>query len=118
MNLKIISEKTLSQYLYSDKVLLIDLRSRESYDEAHIPGAVWMDWEHADDETQTALDGFFEQHGHDPEWIIVYCDAGSISLLVARDLAVRGYPVMSLNGGFHRWHYKTEGREAVAATAK
>lgn len=108
MNLKIISEKTLSQYLYSDRILLIDLRSRESYEEAHIPGAVQMDWEHAEEETPRLLDEFVREHNHDPEWIIVYCDAGSISLLVARDLAVRGYPVMSLNGGFRRWHLDTE----------
>lgn len=113
MNLKIISEKTLSQYLYSDNILLIDLRNQESYEKAHIPGAVRMDWEHAEDEMPELLNKFVGEHGHDPEWIIVYCDAGSISLLVARDLAVRGYPVMSLNGGFRRWHSDIESAEIM-----
>ncbi len=108
MNLKIISEKTLSQYLNSDKILLIDLRSRKDYNDSHIPGAIWMDWEHAEEDTGAAVEHFYQQHGVDPEWIILYCDAGRISLLIARDLAGQGYPVMSLNGGFHRWHMATE----------
>lgn len=103
MKFKIISSETLSQYMQKGNVLLIDLRSRESYRKSHIPEAVWMDWERAEIEITELAEDFRHIHGFYPAWVILYCDAGNISLLTARDLARQGYPVMSLNGGFHRW---------------
>lgn len=101
---KIISSETLSKYLQKDRILLIDLRSMESYQRPHIPGAVWMDWEQAETDIITLSDSFHTSHGFYPDWIVLYCDSGNISLITARDLARLGYPVMSLNGGFHRWN--------------
>ena len=107
MNYRIISEKTLSGYLHSPELLLVDLRSREDFLHSHIPGAVWMDWETATTDFPDLLDEYEEVHHADPSYMVLYCDSGHISLITARDLAVRGYPVMSLNGGFHRWHGET-----------
>lgn len=104
MLFKIISSETLSKYLRKNRILLIDLRSRENYRHSHIPGAVWMDWEHADTSIDALSDNFHASHGFYPDWIVLYCEAGNISLLTARDLARMGYPIMSLNGGFHRWN--------------
>lgn len=103
MTFKIISSDTLSRYLREDRILLIDLRNRESYDISHIPGAVWMDWEQAETEIVGVYEEFKRQRGFYPDWIVLYCDSGNISLLTARDLARLGYPVMSLNGGYHHW---------------
>ena len=103
MLFKIISSATLSKYLEKNRSLLIDLRSKESYQNSHIPGAVWMDWERAEEDIIILTADFQTAHGFSPDWIILYCDSGNISLLTARDLARLGYPVMSLNGGFHRW---------------
>lgn len=107
MNYQVISEKTLSRYLEMPGLLLVDLRSREDYGKNHIPGAIWQDWEHIVDEFSGLLAGFETDHGTLPAHIVLYCDSGHISLITARDLSVRGYPVMSLNGGFHRWHGQT-----------
>lgn len=107
MNYQVISEKTLSRYLETSGLLLIDLRSREDYLRSHIPGAICQDWERIVDEFPALLADFETEHGTFPAQIVLYCDSGHISLITARDLAVRGYPVMSLNGGFHRWHGET-----------
>lgn len=113
MTFKIISGETLSQYLQDNRVLLLDLRDRKEYETSHISSAVWMNWEQADREIITLSDHFRQQHGHYPDWIILYCDSGNISLITARDLARLGYPVMSLNGGFHRWHGSIESSGSV-----
>ena len=34
--------------------------------------------------------------------IVLYCDRGNISLIVARDLVRKGYPAISVGGGFMR----------------
>lgn len=104
MTFQIISRDTLKRLLHSDDILLLDLRSRDDYDKTHIPGAVWMNWETAADDIEGLWEDFARNHDCPPAWIVLYCDSGHISLLTARDLATRGYPVMSLNGGFHQWH--------------
>lgn len=103
MLFKIISGETLSKHLKKNRILLIDLRSKDSYLRSHIPGAVWMNWEQAETDIVPLSDQFHAEHGFYPDWIVLYCDSGNISLLAARDLARLGYPIMSLNGGFHRW---------------
>lgn len=107
MDFQIISANTLAGYLTADNILLLDLRSKESYDKEHIPQAIWMDWEKAEEQTPILWAEYEARHNQEPDWIILYCDSGHISLITARDLATRGYPVMSLNGGFHRWKGET-----------
>lgn len=100
MKLKIISCDTLNQYLRQSDVLLIDLREHSDYEKEHIPGAIWADWETLEDNIDTLL----KDSDKPIHWIILYCDRGNISLLTARDLARHGYPVMSLGGGYKRYH--------------
>ena len=97
MNYRVISEKTLNEYLQEADTLLIDLRSRSDYENR-------LDWERAVSEFPSLLKDYEAAHNRLPAHIVLYCDSGHISLITARDLAVRGYTVMSLNGGFHRWH--------------
>lgn len=104
MNYRVISEKTLNEYLQEADTLLIDLRSRSDYETRHIPSAIWLDWERAVNEFPMLLKTYENEHQQLPAHIVLYCDSGHISLITARDLAVRGYTIMSLNGGFHRWH--------------
>ena len=103
MKFQIISGKTLDGYLQKNKCLIIDLREKNSYEKGHISGAVWMDWEYAQEHIDGLVQDYVQENKHWPEWIILYCDTGSISLLIARDLATRGYPVMSLNGGYEQY---------------
>ena len=87
--------------LYADSALEAEITK------GHIPGAVWLDWEHACEDFPVFLENFEKTNKTLPAHVVMYCDSGHISLITARDLAVRGYPVMSLNGGFHRWHGET-----------
>lgn len=96
MRLRIISWETLEKLRREEDVLMIDLREREEYEREHIAGALWADWEHLEEE----MPQYLEKQGGTPRWIVLYCDRGNTSLLIARDLARRGYPVMSINGGY------------------
>ncbi len=98
MKLKIISAEDFMRYIKRDDILLIDLRERNDYDKEHIEGAIYADWEKLDEN----IDFLIDSCPHKINWIILYCDHGNISLLTARDLARRGYPVISLTGGYAR----------------
>ncbi|MDD7403727.1 MAG: rhodanese-like domain-containing protein [Butyribacter sp.] len=99
MQFKIISCEILEQYLTRNDILLLDLRNREDYDREHIPHAIWADWETLEEQMPQLL----SQLDFSPAWIILYCSHGNTSLLIARDLARNGYPVISLNGGYAYW---------------
>lgn len=99
MQFRIISCEALEQYLKRNDILLLDLRSKESYDKEHIERAIWADWETLED----AIPSFLASLSYTPSWIILYCDHGNTSLLTARDLARNGYPVISLGGGYAFW---------------
>lgn len=99
MTLKIISPGDLKNYINNYNTILIDLRDKADYKQEHIPGAVWADWEKLDKNIGSLL----MSYNRKPDWIILYCERGNISLLASRDLARLGYPVISLNGGYVRW---------------
>lgn len=99
MTLKIISPVDLNFYINNYNTILIDLRDKKDYSQEHIPGAVWADWE----KLENVISDFLIYYNIKPDWIILYCARGNISLLTARDLARLGYPVISLNGGYERW---------------
>lgn len=99
MKLKLISPEDLETYLSYNECLLIDLRDKEDFEKGHIPSAIWADWEKLDDDIEYILD----KYDTNIKWIILYCDRGNISLLTARDLARRGYSVISLGGGYNNW---------------
>lgn len=99
MRLRIISWETLAKIQKKEDLFIIDLREWKDYRKEHIPGAVWADWERLEEN----LPGYLKKRGRIPQWIVLYCDRGNTSLLTARDLARSGYPVISMNGGFHMW---------------
>lgn len=97
MKLRIVSWESLEKLRQEQDLLIFDLREQEDYKKEHVPGAVWADWE----KLEQNLSSYIRKRGRNPQWIVLYCDRGNTSLLIARDLARRGYPVMSVNGGFH-----------------
>ena len=99
MQFQIISCKTLDTLLKKSNYLLIDLREKQDYEISHIPNAIWYNWEKLEKEIDTLLN----QLTYFPQWIILYCDHGNTSLLIARDLSRNGYPVMSLYCGYTAW---------------
>ena len=111
MNYQIISEKTLSAFLRSEHILLLDLRSREDYAKGHIPGAVWLDWEHACEDFPVFLENF-EKGDYDLILLDIYMprmtgmqvaeeiraideDAWIIFLTTSRDHALESYNVFA-----------------------
>ena len=103
MQIKIISCETLKEYMQRDDCILLDLREKADYEQGHLPGAVYADWE-----TLVKIIGVgdqltaLEQQEKEIRAIVLYCDRGNISLIVARDLVRKGYPAISVGGGFMR----------------
>ena len=98
MQIKIISCETLKEYMQRDDCILLDLREKADYEQGHLPGAVYADWETLEQNIDTIL----EQQEKEIRAIVLYCDRGNISLIVARDLFRKGYPAISVGGGFMR----------------
>lgn len=48
------------------------------------------------------IDTILEQQEKEIRAIVLYCDRGNISLIVARDLVRKGYPAISVGAGFMR----------------
>ena len=99
MQFQIISCEALETYLSKNNILLIDLRDKNDYETSHLPRAIWYDWEKLEHDIGSLLNSL----NYMPSWIILYCERGNTSLLVARDLARNGYPVISLYGGYNAW---------------
>jgi rhodanese-related sulfurtransferase len=86
----------LKKMLEDNKVKLIDVRRKEDYDEAHIPGAVSIPKE----ELKDRLEELKREDVH-----VVYCynQQCHLGAAAAHTLAKNGYPVMDLEGGFKVW---------------
>ena len=111
MRFKMISVKDAVDYLGREDVLIFDLREKEEFERGHIEGAVREDWERLEER----IGGYLQGREEEIQWIILYCERGNTSLLIARDLARVGYPVMSLKGGYLAWK-KYVGRDSVLKT--
>lgn len=90
----IISSKELTNYIYQYGTLIVDLREPEEYRNGHIPGAVNIPYEAL--ESQLYRLDYYRQ-------ILLYCDRGNVSLLAARELNRKGYPVIDISGGIHSY---------------
>lgn len=91
--LEIISPDELDRYVHRADVLIIDLREQGEYSRGHIEGAVSMPYD--------SMDKRISLPGH--KLLVLYCDRGSASLAKGRELAERGYRVMSVAGGIHAY---------------
>lgn len=81
-------------------VQLVDVRTAQEYAEGYIPGAINLDIQRADFDTQAAtLD---KSHP-----VAVYCRSGVRSRRAAERLAEQGFVVYNLDGGITRWNGKT-----------
>ena len=82
-----------------DGYLILDVRTREEYDEGHIPGAVLI--------PNTEIENRAEEEFSDKEqWILVYCRSGRRSKLAAQILADLGYTNVKEFGGILDWPYE------------
>jgi thiosulfate/3-mercaptopyruvate sulfurtransferase len=116
------STESLQKVLEDDTVVIVDLRSKEAYDEGHIPGAVWYDRTALkDDEDDTYVikgDAFAKKVGNlgidSSKRVIAYDDGNGLwSTRFWWVLAYYGHTDASvLNGGFAKW--KADGGQVTA----
>lgn len=99
---KHISQKQAKERMDSgDKIIILDVRTKEEYDEKHIPNAVLVPNEDILSEKPELLPDL------DAE-ILVYCRSGVRSAQAAQKLANMGYTNIYEFGGILDWEYETE----------
>ena len=83
-----------------DGYVILDVRTQEEYDEAHIDGAILIpDYEIADKAESVLKDK--------EQLILVYCRSGRRSKLAAEELVKLGYTNVKEFGGIIDWPYET-----------
>ena len=81
--------------------IILDTRTKEEYDESHIPGAILIPHDEILDKAETVLPD-------KDQLILVYCRSGRRSKLAAEDLVKLGYTNIREFGGIIDWPYETE----------
>ena len=111
----IISAQTLFESRNTNDLLIVDLRDKSSYDEGHIPGAVWLDYQSllgkrppvlGDLPSDQQLSQVLRKIGlDDTKHVIAYDeDAGAAAARLLWTLDVVGHDQFSLlDGGFSSW---------------
>jgi len=95
MDFKIIDIHQAKKCVDDHSALVIDIRDPQSFQEAHIPGAVHISQENIED---------FIQNSDKSKSLICYCYHGISSQNAAQFLCDQGFPVVySLQGGFEEW---------------
>lgn len=79
--------------------IILDVRTKEEYDEGHIPGAV-----NVANEEISANNRNIEQLPDKKQKILVYCRSGNRSKQAAKKLAAMGYENVIEFGGIIEWH--------------
>lgn len=97
-----ISAKEAKEIMDSQKdYIILDVRTREEYDEIHIPGAILIpDYEIKEKATDILKDK--------NQLILVYCRSGRRSKIAANSLIEMGYTNIREFGGIIDWPYETE----------
>ena len=81
--------------------IILDTRTREEYDEVHIPGAILIPHNRIAEEAEAVLTD-------KNQLILVYCRSGNRSKQAAEALVKLGYTNIRDFGGIIDWPYETE----------
>ena len=81
--------------------IILDVRTQEEYDEAHIPGAIVISHEEISEKAEDVLTD-------KDQLILVYCRSGRRSKIAAEALMELGYTNIKEFGGIIDWPYETE----------
>ena len=81
--------------------IILDTRTREEYDEVHIPGAILIPHNRIAEEAEAVLTD-------KNQLILVYCRSGNSSKQAAEALVKLGYTNIREFGGIIDWPYETE----------
>ncbi len=94
MRFQAISIKDVEHYLDNKYTILIDLRTKEEYNEYHLEGAINVPFE----QLEKYKSKLIKQNVY-----ILYCQRGSSSLLAAKQLSKEGYQIYTVIGGIQAW---------------
>ena len=81
--------------------VILDVRTREEYDQGHIPGAIVISHEEVADKAEETLTD-------KDKLILVYCRSGRRSKIAAEALVELGYTNIREFGGIIDWPYEVE----------
>ena len=81
--------------------IILDTRTREEYDEGHIPGAILIPHDQIREQAESVLTD-------KDQLILVYCRSGRRSKLASEDLQAMGYTNIMEFGGIIDWPYEVE----------
>ena len=81
--------------------VILDTRTKEEYDQGHIPGAILIPY----DEVLAKAESILKDKN---QLILVYCRSGRRSKLAAEDLVKMGYTNIREFGGIIDWPYEVE----------
>lgn len=81
--------------------VILDTRTKEEYDQGHIPGAILIPY----DEILAKAESILKDKN---QLILVYCRSGRRSKLAAEDLVKLGYTNIREFGGIIDWPYEVE----------
>lgn len=81
--------------------IILDTRTREEYDEGHIPGAILIPHDQIREQAESVLTD-------KDQLILVYCRSGRRSKLASEDLVKLGYTNIMEFGGIIDWPYEVE----------
>ena len=81
--------------------IILDVRTREEYDEGHIPGATQISHEEIAEKAKEVLT-------EKEQLILVYCRSGRRSKIAAEALVELGYTNIKEFGGIIDWPYEVE----------
>ena len=101
-SIKTVDAAQFAEFIKSDSVFLVDVRTAEEYAAGHIPNAKNVDVLKSDfkDRVETLSKN---------KEIAVYCRSGKRSLMAANTLAKMGYKVINLRGGWMEWETHNKG---------
>lgn len=94
MEFETISAKDIEMYIGKPATLIIDVRDEDDYIRGHIPSAINVPYLDFDYWKRSIPYGVL---------LILYCDRGNLSLLLARELSGEGYQVKNIYGGLNAY---------------
>lgn len=91
MDFQTISIREFNEYRRRPDAWVIDLRSKEEFEELHVEGARNVPYDNLK---------MYRKYLPKDKLYILYCDRGSSSLMAARELSKEGYRTVTVVGGF------------------
>lgn len=95
MNFEMISPRELNESRKKNQIILIDLRDKKEFQRKHILNAINIPYEEIEENLYRLP--------KDQE-IILYCERGGVSFMVAKQLSAQGFWVKTLIGGIQGYN--------------